>query len=262
MQATHSTAAPGVSGNLLLDALRAPDYQKLAPHLEAVPLSSGEVLSLPHVYFPTTAVVSLLTATENAPSEEVAVTGNEGLIGISTFLEQGSGIGPPRRAVVQHAGQAWRMRARILAEHFDTQPELQQLLLRFTQALITQIGQTVVCNRHHRIAEQLCRWLLLRLDRLPTYEIRVTQERIAHLLGVRREAVTAAATELREADIVRLGRGRITVLDRAYLERRVCECYAVIRKEYARLLLPRDRAHTAGQPLRDNAPHAVAERTS
>ena len=187
MQGTDSTAAFGPSGNLLLDALRPSDYHRLAPHLEAVPLSSGQVVSLPHAYFPTTAVVSLLTAAGNAPSEEVAVMGKEGLIGISTFLEHSAGsAAPPRHAVVQHAGLAWRLPGSLLAEHFNTHPELQRLLLRFTQALITQIAQTAVCSRHHRVAKQLCRWLLLRLDRLAGCEIPATHERIAHLLGVRR----------------------------------------------------------------------------
>jgi CRP-like cAMP-binding protein len=242
MQATSPAAAMHATGNLLLDAIPDTHYRTLEPHLERVPLPVGRVLSAPndrltHVYFPTTGIVSLLTALEDGTSAEVAVMGNEGLIGISAFLEQGSGgAGPPRRAVVQHAGHAWRLPASLLAEQFDSDGELQRLLLRYTQALITQIAQTGVCNRHHRIAEQLCRWLLLRLDRLPGCELHATQERIASLLGVRREGITAAVADLRRAELIRFKRGRVTVLDRSGLEQKVCECYAVIQKEYARLL--------------------------
>jgi CRP-like cAMP-binding protein len=230
----------GASGNRLLDALADAQYRKLEPHLELVPLPVGRVLAasndrLTHVYFPTTGIVSLLMPLKGELREEVAVTGNEGVIGISAFLE-GSGAATPRRAIVQHAGQAWRLPADLLAEQFDSDGEFQRLLLRYTQALITQIAQTVVCNRYHRITEQLCRWMLLRLDRLPSCELRATQQRIANLLGVRREGITAAVAELRRADLVRFTRGRVTVLDRRGLEQNVCECYAVINKEYARLL--------------------------
>jgi CRP-like cAMP-binding protein len=227
---------------LLLDAVPDVQYRKLEPHLERVPLPLGRVLAGPnapliHAYFPTTGIVSLLTELEDGGWEEVALTGNEGLIGISAFLELGSGgAGAPRRAVVQHAGHAWRLPAEVLAEQFTNDGELQRLLLRYTQALVTQIAQTAVCNRHHRIAQQLCRWLLVRLDRLPSAELHTTQEQIANLLGVRREGITAGVGELRRAGLVRFERGRVTVLDRAGLEQKACECYAVIKKEYARLL--------------------------
>jgi CRP-like cAMP-binding protein len=231
----------GASGNRLLDALSDAQYRKLEPHLELVPLPVGRVLAAPndrpaHVYFPTTAIVSLLMPLKDELREEVAVTGNEGVIGISAFLQGSGGAAPTRRAVVQHAGQAWRLPADLLVEQFASDGEFQRLLLRYTQALITQIAQTVACNRHHRTAEQLCRWLLLRLDRLPSCEFHATQQRIADLLGVRREGITAAVADLRRADLLRLTRGRVTVLDRSGLEQKVCECYAMINKEYARLL--------------------------
>lgn len=243
-----------VSGNLLLDALSDAQYRKLEPHLEVVPLPVGRVLSgsddrATHVYFPRTGIVSMLMALEDGASEEVAVTGNEGLIGVSAFLEHGRGGASPRSSVVQHAGHALRLPARFLAEQFDRDGEVQRLLLRYTQALITQVAQTVVCNRHHRIAQQLCRWLLLRLDRLPVGEINATQERIATLLGVRREGITAAVADLRRTELIRLQRGRVTVLDRSGLERKACECYAVIRKEYARLLTD-NRASRSSQQRR------------
>lgn len=263
MQATSPAAAMRMSGNLLLDVLPDARYRQLEPHLERVPLKLGQILSAPneglaHVYFPTTAIVSFITALDDGTSMEIAVTGHEGLIGISAFLEQGSARpAPPRRAVVQHAGHAWRLPAGFLAEQFDSYGELQRLLLRYTQALITQIAQTAVCNRHHRITQQLCRWLLLRLDRLPGRELHATHERIATLLGVRREAITAAATDLRRAELIRLRRGRITVLDRSGLEQKVCECYDVIRKEYARLL-----AHKRPPQSPQQQPHGVSARRS
>jgi CRP-like cAMP-binding protein len=238
----ESRRCSGRMGNLLLDALPDAPYRRFEPHLELVPLPVGRVLAAPndrltHVYFPTSGVVSLLTQLEDGTSEEVAVTGNEGLIGISAFLEAGSGGAvSPRHAVVQHAGQAWRLPADLLAEQFAGDGEIQRLLLRYTQALITQIAQTAVCNRHHRIVEQLCRWLLLRLDRLSSCELHATQERIANLVGVRREGIAAAVADLRRAELIRGKRGRITVLDRSGLEQRVCECYTVIQREYARLL--------------------------
>jgi len=241
-----------VSGNLLLDALSDAAYRKLEPHLEVVPMPVGCVLSgsdnrPTHVYFPRTGIVSMLMPLEGGASEEVAVTGNEGLIGVSAFLEHGRGGAPPRSSVVQHAGQALRLPARFLAEQFDRDGEFQRLLLRYTQALITQVAQTVVCNRHHRIAQQLCRWLLLRLDRLPVCEINATQELIATRLGVRREGITAAVADLRRAELIRLQRGRVTVLDRSGLERKACECYAVIRKEYARLLADKRASRSSRQ---------------
>jgi len=261
MQTMGSAAAMRASDNLLLDALPGTQYRKLEPHLELVPLPVGRVLAAPsdrltHVYFPTAGIVSLLVGLEGGTSEEVAVTGNEGLIGTSSFLEPHSGgAAPPRRAVVQQAGHAWRLPADFLAEQFVSNGEFQRLLLRYTQALITQIAQTAVCNRHHRVAQHLCRWLLLRLDRLPGCEVHATQQRIASLLGVRREAVTAAMADLRRAELIRFKRGRVTVLDRSGLEQEVCECYAVIRREYARLL-----AHK--RPARSSQQQSHAKRSS
>lgn len=234
----------GASGNRLLDALPDAPFRMLEPHLELVPLPVGRVLAplnerLTHVYFPTTAIVSLLVPLKNGPGEEVAVTGSEGMIGISAFLEDNGRDAPPGHSVVEHAGQAWRLPANVFARQFDSDREFQRLLLHYTQALITQIAQTVACNRHHRIAEQLCRWLLLRLDRLPSSEFHATQERIANLLGVRRESVSAAVADLNRAELIRFNRGCVSVLDRSPLEQTVCECYAAINKEYARLLTPK-----------------------
>ena len=243
MQATSPAAGTYASSNLLLDALPDAQYRKLEPHLELVPLQVGCVLAAPnaaltHVYFPTTGIVSQLAELADGRWEEVAVTGNEGMIGISAILELGSGgAAPPRRAVVQHAARAWRLPADFLAEQFIGDGELQRWLLRYTQALVTQIAQTAVCNRHHRITQQLSRWLLVRLDRLAGCELHTTQEQIANLLGVRREGVTAAVADLRRAELIRFKRGHVTVLDRTGLEQKACECYAVIRKEYARLLV-------------------------
>jgi CRP-like cAMP-binding protein len=241
-----------VPGNLLLDALSDAQYRKLEPHLEVVPLPVGRVLSgsddrPTHVHFPTTGIVSVQMALEDGASEEVAVTGNEGLIGVSAFLEHGRGGAPPRPSGVQHAGPALGLPGRFVAEQIDRDGEFQRVLLRYTQALITQVAQTVVCNRHHRIAQQLCRWLLLRLDRLPVGEINATQERIAALLGVRHEGITAAVADLRRVELIRLQRGRLTVLDRSGLERKACECYAVIRKEYARLLTDKRASRSSQQ---------------
>ncbi len=191
---------------------------------------SGAVLS--HVYFPTTAIVSLLYVMENGASAEIAVAGNEGIVGISLFM---GGESTPSRAVVQSAGKGLRMKADVLKEEFKQGPVL-HLLLRYTQALITQMAQTAVCNRHHSLDKQLCRWLLLSLDRLQGNELVMTQELIANMLGVRREGVTEGALKLQKAGLIRYARGRITVLDRDGLEKRSCECYAVVKKEYDRLL--------------------------
>jgi len=198
----------------------------------------GEVLyesgaTLSHVYFPTTAIVSLLYVMEDGASAEIAVVGNEGIVGISLFMGGGS---TPSRAVVQSAGLGFRLKARVLKDEFNRAGPVLHLLLRYTQALITQMAQTAVCNRHHSLDQQLCRWLLLSLDRLQGDELVMTQELIANMLGVRREGVTESALKLQTAGLIRYARGRITVLDRAGLELRTCECYAVVKKEYDRLL--------------------------
>jgi CRP-like cAMP-binding protein len=185
------------------------------------------------VYFPTTAIVSLLHVMENGASAEIAVVGNEGLLGISLFM---GGESTPSRAVVQSAGEGWRLKAQTMKDEFNRAGPVLHLLLRYTQALITQMAQTAVCNRHHSLDQQLCRWLLLSLDRLQGNELVMTQELIANMLGVRRESVTEGALKLQRAGLIRYARGRITVLDREGLEQRTCECYAVVKKEYDRLL--------------------------
>jgi CRP-like cAMP-binding protein len=185
------------------------------------------------VYFPTTSIVSLLYVLENGASAEIAIVGNEGILGISLFM---GGETTPSRAVVQSAGHGYRLKANLLKQEFGRAGPVMNLLLRYTQALITQMTQTAVCNRHHSVEQQLCRWLLLSLDRLSTFELTMTQELIANMLGVRREGVTEAAGNLQRAGIIRYSRGRITVLDRARLEQDVCECYAVVKREFERLL--------------------------
>ena len=202
--------------NHLLDALPKDDYERLAPHLELIPMPLGEVLyesgaKLRYVYFPTTSIVSLLYVMEDGASAEIAIVGNEGILGISLFM---GGESTPSRAVVQSAGHAFRLRAQLLKEEFGRFGPTMHLLLRYTQALITQMAQTAVCNRHHSVDQQLCRWLLLSLDRLQSNELSMTQELIANMLGVRREGVTEAAGKLQEAGLIRYHRGRITVLDR------------------------------------------------
>ena len=224
--------------NHLLAALPSPESERLAPHLELVRMPLGQVLyesggHLPHVYFPTTSIVSLLYVLETGASAEIAVVGNEGILGISLFM---GGETTPSRAVVQTAGHGYRLTAEIIKREFQRAGPVMTLLLRYTQALITQMTQTAVCNRHHSLDQQLCRWLLLRLDRLSTFELTTTQELIANMLGVRREGVTEAAGKLQRAGIIRYSRGRITVLDREGLELKVCECYAVVKKEFDRLL--------------------------
>ena len=224
--------------NRLLGSLPDTDYCRLEPRLEFVELPLGAVLyesggKLDSVYFPTDCIVSLLYVMEDGSSAEIAVTGCEGLIGIALFM---GGDTTPSRAVVQSAGCAYKLKAVILKQEFDNGGELQHLALRFTQALITQMAQTAVCNRHHSVEQQLCRWLLLSLDRLPSNVLSMTQELIANMLGVRREGVTEAAGHLQKAGLIKYSRGRITVLDRRKLEARVCECYAVVKKEYDRLL--------------------------
>jgi len=188
---------------------------------------------LRHVYFPTTSIVSLLYVMEDGASAEIAVVGNEGILGISLFM---GGETTPSRAVVQSAGHGYRLKAQLLKREFHRAGPVMRLLLRYTQALITQMAQTAVCNRHHSVEQQLCRWLLLSLDRLPSYELTMTQELIANMLGVRREGVTDAAGKLQRNGLIRYSRGRITVLDRPGLEREVCECYSVVKKEFDRLL--------------------------
>jgi CRP-like cAMP-binding protein len=223
--------------NRLLGALPPAVYERWHKALEDVDLPLGQVLYEPgtvlsHVYFPTTALVSLLYVMEDGGSAEIAVVGNEGLLGISIFM---GGESTPSRAVVQSGGLALRMKASTLKNELERSGPVLRLLLRYTQALITQMAQTAVCNRHHSLDQQLCRWLLLSLDRLPGLELIMTQELIANMLGVRREGVTEAALKLQKSGLIRYSRGRITVLDRATLERRACECYAVVKKEYDRL---------------------------
>lgn len=224
--------------NHLLAALPAADFERLQSGLRLVPLPLGEALyesgsELRHVYFPTTAIVSLLYLMADGASAEIAVVGNEGIIGISLFM---GGETTPSRAVVQSAGHAYRLAGNVLKEEFNQGGAMQHLLLRYTQALLTQMAQTAVCNRHHSVNQQLCRWLLLSLDRLRSNELRMTQELIANMLGVRREGVTEAAGKLQKLGVIRYARGKITVLNRPKLEEQCCECYAVVKKETDRLL--------------------------
>jgi len=231
-------AGPSPHQNHLLDALPTSDYERLAPHLELVPMRLGDVLyesgdELRYVYFPTTCIISLLYVMEDGASAEIAVVGNEGILGISLFM---GGNTTPSRAIVQSAGHAFRLKAELLKNEFERYGPTMHLLLRYTQALITQMAQTAVCNRHHSVDKQLCRWLLLCLDRLGSPEISMTQELIANMLGVRREGVTEAAGKLQDAGLIHYRRGTITVLDRPGLEARCCECYQVVKKEFDRLL--------------------------
>ena len=224
--------------NHLLAALLDAEFERLSPHLEAIPMRLGDVLyesggKLSHVYFPTTSVVSLHYLLENGGSSEIAGVGNEGVLGISLFM---GGDSTPSRAIVQTGGFGYRLPARILMEEFNRAGTVMRLLLRYTQALMTQMSQTAVCNRHHSVEQQLCRWLLLTLDRLPTNELTMTQELIANMLGVRREGVTEAAGRLQTRGYISYRRGHITVLNRKGLEQDVCECYEVVKKEFARLL--------------------------
>ena len=231
-------ASPDPRQNQLLAALPAADYERLLANLEFVKLPLGLVVfesgsKLRHLYFPASGIVSLLYAMENGASTEIAVIGDEGVVGIALFM---GGESTPSRAVVQSAGYGYRLKAAVLKSEFARGGPLQHLLLRYTQALIAQMTQTAVCNRHHAVDQQLCRWLLLSLDRLPSNELSMTQELIANMLGVRREGVTEAAGRLQDAGLIRYRRGHITVLDRPKLEARVCECYAVVKKETDRLL--------------------------
>jgi CRP-like cAMP-binding protein len=232
------TALSTPRDNHLLAALPAAAWQRWQPQLEWVAMPLGQVLyesgqALSHVYFPSTAIVSLLYVMENGASAEIAVVGNEGLVGIALFM---GGDTTPSRAVVQSAGVGWRLRAAEAKTEFEHSGPVMHLLLRYTQALITQMAQTAVCNRHHTLDQQLCRWLLLSLDRLTGNELTMTQELIANMLGVRREGVTEAALGLQRSGLIRYARGRISVLDRAGLEAGACECYAVVKREYDRLL--------------------------
>jgi CRP-like cAMP-binding protein len=226
------------SQNHILAALPPADFERLAAHLELVPLPLGEILyepgsQLQHAYFPTTAIVSLHYVTESGASAETAGVGNEGVVGISLFM---GGDTTPSSAVVQTAGHAYRLERRLLKEEFNRGGLLHRVLLRYTQALITQMNQTAACNRHHSVEQQLCRWLLLTLDRLPSSELVMTQDLVASMLGVRREGITEAAGNLQRGGLIRYRRGHISVLERQGLEAAACECYAVVKKELRRLL--------------------------
>jgi CRP-like cAMP-binding protein len=239
----NATAARTTRGNQLLDALPEAEWLRWQPQLEQVDLPLGMVLyesgtTMGHVYFPTSAIVSLLYVLENGASAEIAVVGHEGVVGIAIFMGGGS---TPSRAVVQSAGKGLRLRAGAMKDEFGSSGPVMHLLLRYTQALITQMTQTAVCNRHHSLDQQLCRWLLLSLDRLPGDNLVMTQELIANMLGVRREGVTEAALSLQRAGLISYARGHIKVLDRPGLELRTCECYQVVKTEYDRLL-PRVQA--------------------
>jgi CRP-like cAMP-binding protein len=231
-------SAHGLRQNHLLASLPNEEWDRWSPLLEGVELPLGSVVyepgvALPYVYFPTTSIVSLLYVMENGASAEIAVVGNEGIVGISLFM---GGESTPSRAVVQSAGTGCRLDAEVMKSEFERGGPVLHLMLRYTQALITQMAQTAACNRHHSLDQQLCRWLLLSLDRLRGDELVMTQELIANMLGVRREGVTEGALKLQKAGLIRYSRGHITVLDRAGLEERACECYVVVKREYDRLL--------------------------
>ncbi len=239
--------------NHLLAALPASEFARLSVHLELVKMPLGEALyesggRMQHVYFPTTSIISLLYVMEDGSSAEIAVVGNEGILGVSLFM---GGETTPSRAVVQSAGYGYRLKAPLLKQEFDRAGPVLRLLLRYTQALITQMAQTAVCNRHHSLQQQLCRWLLLSLDRLQSDDLTMTQELIANMLGVRREGVTEAAGNLQRAGLIRYSRGHITVVDRPGLEKVVCECYAVVKKEFDRLLsdIPLSKQLKADAPV-------------
>ncbi len=224
--------------NHLLGALPAEDYERILANLELIPMPLGESLyesgiQMGYVYFPINSIVSLLYVMEDGSSAEIAVVGNEGVVGVSLFM---GGETTPSRAVVQSEGHAYRMRGPLLKTEFYRAGPMQRLLLRYTQALLTQMAQTAVCNRHHTLDQQFCRWLLLSFDRLNSNELVMTQELIANMLGVRREGVTEAAGNVQKAGLIKYSRGHITVVDRAGLEARACECYAVVKKEFDRLL--------------------------
>jgi CRP-like cAMP-binding protein len=233
-----SPPLPDPKRNHLLAALPETEWLRWRPQVEKVDMPLGQVLyesgaAQSHVYFPINAIVSLLYVMQNGASAEIAVVGNEGVIGVSLFM---GGESTPSRGVVQSAGYGFSLKAQIMKDEFARSGPVMHLLLRYTQALITQMAQTAVCNRHHTLDQQLCRWLLLSMDRLTGNELIMTQELIANMLGVRREGVTEAALKLQADGLIRYSRGRITVIDRRALERRTCECYAVVKKEYDRLL--------------------------
>ena len=237
------TALPDPRQNHLLAALPEEEYARLLPNLELIPMPLGQVLyesgeQMRYVYFPTDSIVSLLYVMEDGASAEIAVVGNEGLVGVSLFM---GGETTPSRAIVQSTGHAYRLKGHLLKEEFGRVGGrragiLHDLLLRYTQALLTQMAQTAVCNRHHTLDQQFCRWLLLSFDRLPSNELVMTQELIANMLGVRREGVTEAAGNVQRAGLIQYHRGRITLLDRPGLEARSCECYSVVKQEFDRLL--------------------------
>jgi len=235
---THISTSPNPHQNHLLDALLKVDYDRLFQNLELIEMPLGQVLHesggpLKYAYFPSTAIVSLLYVMEDGASAEIAVVGNDGILGISIFM---GGDTTPSRAVVISAGHGYRMKSQLLKNEFNHAGPVPQLLLRYTQALITQMAQTAVCNRHHSVEQQLCRWLLLSIDRLSGNELHMTQELIANMLGVRREGVTEAAGKLQRAGLIDYTRGRILLLDRPRLEKRACECYQVVKTESDRLL--------------------------
>ncbi|MHA7684115.1 Crp/Fnr family transcriptional regulator [Cupriavidus sp. PET2-C1] len=233
MTSTHDPRA-----NQLLAVLPEVEWLRLAPHLILTELPLGHVVyesgdQLGYVYFPTTSIVSLLYVMEDGASAEIAIVGNEGIVGIALFM---GGETTPSRAIVQSGGHGYRLSAKVLKQEFTRGGPIQHLLLRYTQALITQMAQTAVCNRHHSIEQQLCRWLLLSIDRLPSNELTMTQELISNMLGVRRSGVTEAALKLQSAGLIRYSHGHIVVLDRPALEKHACECYAVVKREFDRLL--------------------------
>jgi CRP-like cAMP-binding protein len=224
--------------NDLMARLPEREFGRIAPHLERVKLPLGEVIyepntKIPYAYFPTTAIVSLLYVLEDGSSAEIAIVGNDGMVGIALFM---GGWTTSNQALVQSAGEGYRLPADLMFQEFNRSGPMKESLLLFTQCLITQMAQTSVCNRHHSIDQQLCRWLLLSIDRLPSSELRMTQDMIANMLGVRREGVTVAAGALEAAGLIKYSRGRIRVIDRPGLEARVCECYEVVRTEIARIM--------------------------
>jgi CRP-like cAMP-binding protein len=240
--------SPSPLQNHILDALPPPERERLFPHLKLVELPLGTVLyesgdTLRHIYFPTDSIVSLLYVLANGASAEISIVGNEGAIGVALFM---GGETTTNRAIVQSAGSAYRLTGRRLKLEFERHGEMLHILLRYTQALLTQMAQTAVCNRHHSVDQQLCRWLLLSLDRLSSDKLTMTQELIANMLGVRREGVTEAAGKLQNLGVIRYSRGHITVLDRPHLERLSCECYAVVKRESDRLLPVRARPQSSG----------------
>jgi CRP-like cAMP-binding protein len=244
------------SQNHLLSALLDAEFDRISPHLQPMPLLLGDVLCesgavLDYVYFPTTAIISIHYLLENGGSSEIAGVGNEGVFGVALFM---GGSTTPSRAVIQTGGFGYRLPARVLMEEFNRAGPVMRLLLRYTQALLTHMSQTAVCNRHHTVEQQLCRWLLLTLDRLEGNELTMTQELISNMLGVRREGVTEAAGRLQGHGYISYRRGHITVLDRAGLERHVCECYGVVKKEFARLLSDVRQRQSASRSVHAGSP--------